>query len=922
MRNGFYATAVLLCCLFAVFSMAIGQEAPVAVVKVEAQSPQELHNMHMEGATPSTGLNVVGNGELVYLVAMEAGGAEVTAYSWSISEAPDGSQATLDSTDTHMTTMRTDLVGQYMVKCMITTAGGTAEGEVEVIAANYVGVGNYGDATPNVGEGQCAAFCHNDKVAEWEETGHATIFIHGINGTASDHYAERCISCHTLGYDTSPEADNGGFDDVAEDLGWTFPTVLQEGNWEDIVTNYIQLAQRANVQCENCHGPGSQHIGNPQGTDVSLDEGLCGRCHEEEPYHRKNQQWKNSSHAIGIPFAANRAGCADCHSGYGFIKITDPGNMLDQTTGAPEVSCAVCHDPHSNALPAQVRKLDDVTLGNGEVVSFGGNGKLCMNCHKGRRDAETYATEYHDHYGPHYSAQTDMLAGTNAIEFEMHIPSTNHKFAIENGCVTCHMAPTAPQDSPAWDKIGEHSFAMSYDNGTPDDPSDDIDNVASCVGCHGPITSFDDVMAKEDYDGDGMIEAAQAEISGLMDKVGMLLPPMDDPHVEVAPDYNDVQLLAAFNWAYVEEDQSHGIHNLQYAVGLLKAAHMALTTGTLSAGDIVNIEDVPNDQGKQVRVTWTGFGADGVSANGVKMYSLWRRVDPVDNTQKVRIAKTLALGPQEIEALEPGAMLNVDGTMWDFAGSVPAKGSETYSAIAPTLYDSTASDGVVWSVFKVVGHTDVTAMYAASAPDSGYSIDNLEPMAPANVAASMADGAVQVNWDPAQDDDVSYFSVYRATREDFEPTESDLVAKIGENEFIDTDVMPGTTYFYRIGATDFSGNASALSSPVSVVVTSVGKPMTEAVPSDFGLDQNYPNPFNPSTNIRFALPKDSHVQVVIYNLTGAKVRTLASGRFASGYHTLVWDGRDASGQVVSAGTFLYRLETPQTQLTRKMLFLK
>jgi len=144
---------------------------------------------------------------------------------------------------------------------------------------------------------------------------------------------------------------------------------------------------------------------------VSLDEGLCGRCHEEEPYHRKNKQWKNSRHAIGVPFAATRDGCADCHSGYGFIKLSDTGNMLDQTTGAPEISCAVCHDPHSNALPAQVRKLDDVTLGNGEIVSFGGNGKLCMNCHKGRRDAETYATEYHDHYGPHYSAQTDRHAG-------------------------------------------------------------------------------------------------------------------------------------------------------------------------------------------------------------------------------------------------------------------------------------------------------------------------------------------------------------------------------------------------------------------------------------------------------------------------------------------------------------------------------
>jgi hypothetical protein len=73
MRNGFYATAVLLCCLFAFSVPAIGQDAPVAVVMVDALSPIELHEMHLEGVTPSTGLNVVGNGERVYLVAKEAG---------------------------------------------------------------------------------------------------------------------------------------------------------------------------------------------------------------------------------------------------------------------------------------------------------------------------------------------------------------------------------------------------------------------------------------------------------------------------------------------------------------------------------------------------------------------------------------------------------------------------------------------------------------------------------------------------------------------------------------------------------------------------------------------------------------------------------------------------------------------------------
>ncbi len=920
------------CILLAVviLPLMVFAQGPVAVIKVEAFSPQELHDLGWV-SPPSTGLKVVGRGELVYLSGHEAGGEEITSYLWAFASLPDGSNAVLDSTTTALTTFRPDTTGEFVVQLTITTASGTADTTIRIISANYVGVGTIGGATPDFSKGQCGA-CHGDKAAEWQQTGHATMFTEAIDGLKSPYYREYCIQCHTVGYDTTAVAVNGGFDDVARELGWVFPDTLKAGNWDDIVTNFPDLAQKANIQCENCHGPGSLHLGNKANIDVTLDEGLCGKCHEEEPYHRKNIQWKQSGHSEGIAFAAQREDCAGCHSGYGFIKRTDPGNRLSQSTGFPQVTCQVCHDPHNAGFEHQVRKMDAVTLNNGEVVEFGGAGKLCMNCHMSRRDAKTYVTEWRRFFGPHYSNQADMLAGTNAIDFGLHIPGSNHKNVVKDACVTCHMAPTPAAGEPGRDQIGEHTFAMHWDGGTPDDPSDDVYNVAACQQCHGTIQTFDDIMAKEDYDGDGVIESAQDEVKGLLDAVAMLLPPLGEPTVAIEtnptvdPNYTPLQLMAAYNYLFVKEDGSYGIHNYQYAVNLLKATHRALTTGDLAAGTIESITDVPNDQGKQVRIVWSRFGGDGVGNTPIQFYAIWRRVDDMgvgggNQPQNVAVFDSFANLPANL--LTPGSTVRVqfeDG-LWDFAGQVPAAGLEKYSAIAPTLFDSTKVDGMHWSVFMVSGHTEIPAIYAVSAPDSGYSVDNLAPQPPTNLVGQETEAGVQLAWSEPVDADFKYFAVYRSASPNFDLTGMEPIAKITENEYVDTEVSIGTTYYYKVTSFDFAGNESLPSEELPLVVTAItdGVPV---IPETYELLQNYPNPFNPSTVIRFGLPEPTEVKVVVYNLLGVPIRVLADGRFGAGYHNLIWDGRNDRGEAVSGGTYLYRLETDGHVFIRKMVLIK
>ena len=95
-----------------------------------------------------------------------------------------------------------------------------------------------------------------------------------------------------------------------------------------------------------------------------------------------------------------------------------------------------------------------------------------------------------------------------------------------------------------------------------------------------------------------------------------------------------------------------------------------------------------------------------------------------------------------------------------------------------------------------------------------------------------------------------------------------------------------------------------------------------ALPEAFSLDQNYPNPFNAKTEIKYALPVDSDVKLEIYNVLGQNVTTLVDKNQSAGYHSLIWDGTNESGQVVSSGLYLYRLTANDKSFLKKMILLK
>jgi hypothetical protein len=94
------------------------------------------------------------------------------------------------------------------------------------------------------------------------------------------------------------------------------------------------------------------------------------------------------------------------------------------------------------------------------------------------------------------------------------------------------------------------------------------------------------------------------------------------------------------------------------------------------------------------------------------------------------------------------------------------------------------------------------------------------------------------------------------------------------------------------------------------------------LPKTFGLMQNYPNPFNPETAIGFDVPEPSPVKITVYNISGRIIRTLVDEKKSPGHFTVLWDGRNQQGNMVSTGIYFYVMKAGDRVFVKKMSFVK
>ncbi len=90
----------------------------------------------------------------------------------------------------------------------------------------------------------------------------------------------------------------------------------------------------------------------------------------------------------------------------------------------------------------------------------------------------------------------------------------------------------------------------------------------------------------------------------------------------------------------------------------------------------------------------------------------------------------------------------------------------------------------------------------------------------------------------------------------------------------------------------------------------------------YELFQNWPNPFNASTTIKFHLPEKTFVNLIVYNLNGQKTKTLYDKELKAGVHTILWDGKNDSGEHVASGLYFYRIETENFVSLKRMILVR
>jgi hypothetical protein len=453
-----------------------------------------------------------------------------------------------------------------------------------------------------------------------------------------------------------------------------------------------------------------------------------------------------------------------------------------------------------------------------------------------------------------------MLMGEDGMEAPGYdYPSSAHT-DIEERCASCHMAHApdylhaAFADSglaEAQQVVGGHTFRIvgEIDSALAEAAGLEpgmVLNDEGCIECHGEVSLE-------------FVELSQMKVHDLMDELKALLPvyPIDgrrggEPVLPAADSMSAAEEMGAYNWTFVNNDGSYGVHNMAYTIALLKSS-ISEVMASQATGMIDDIVDVPNDEGGMVRVIWNAFAGEEAGMATVTEYGVWRHDPHVD--------------------------------AWVFVGSAPATRQMRYALDVATDFDSTEMHGVKWSHFKVTANTADPTLVLETAPDSGYSIDNLVPMPPP--AARVA--ATTISWDRSPSTDVQHYSILReVARGEFLP----------HLTTVDTAITVEAPYRYAIVAVDYAGNKSEM---VEVTVLEAGD---TPVPTATALIGNAPNPFNPETVIRFSVHEEALVSITVYDVNGRQVRTLIAGSVGVGMHSVTWNGLDNTGHEVARGLYV------------------
>ena len=123
----------------------------------------------------------------------------------------------------------------------------------------------------------------------------------------------------------------------------------------------------------------------------------------------------------------------------------------------------------------------------------------------------------------------------------------------------------------------------------------------------------------------------------------------------------------------------------------------------------------------------------------------------------------------------------------------------------------------------------------------------------------------------------------------------------------------------RVTAIDAGHNSASDVGDGGFNIVPAATAVDPVAPRRFYLARPAPNPSHARLTLAFSLAAPGPASLAIIDLSGRVVRTLVAGSLAAGPHRVGWDGRDAGGRVVRAGTYFVRLVAGDGRRVERMV---
>lgn len=247
------------------------------------------------------------------------------------------------------------------------------------------------------------------------------------------------------------------------------------------------------------------------------------------------------------------------------------------------------------------------------------------------------------------------------------------------------------------------------------------------------------------------------------------------------------------------------------------------------------------------------------------------------------------------------ALSPISAGNWDTASSVPGLPAPLISGTPQnTLVRGLSRDTVYY--FALRSQDDEGNWSSVSnVLRWDWVIDAAPPAAPAGVSATRQDPGVRVGWSANSEADLQGYSVYRAEIAGGPYTRL-TGSLLSGTQYVDANLPGGATrLWYRVTASDLSGNESAQSAVSSVDLTNA------AATADWTLSPGYPNPSRAGQPvcIPVVIPAAGAegATIDVVDAAGRRVRRIELGSAATCASGVVWDGRNDSGREVAPGIY-------------------